>query len=411
MSKTSNRNNFKTLERVQISSDVSLPASQVSNIPEGVENVVSFYPSNTTPAWGGSFIIDIKDTNMLIHNLALMFNVSSITGTTGATNLRFNPAYFWINHIDLKLSGKVVDTYYPGEQFIAQQLLYDDEDRIYANNSAGHYASVAQRAAMAATTSNYIVKLFSIFDQCNLSIVNQNQTIQLVVYMEPLANCVVNNGTGTPAATINSCQALLKITKLPTVVSNQISSSLKLGSKTIFHKLLYMAYTANSGVSSFNCILNTFVGKITCLFFTVRPVASLTGDNAFAFSTINQFNILDSTNNSLVGGTPISSAVALQYLNLYYFNSSYTIETATGSIDNVGTVVDNKANIYCWSFSNNTIDALLNGQLNSSKRFTGTEQLQITFNSALASTHQIDCYAFTESICSQSPDGYDAKQL
>ena len=164
MTSISNKNNFKTLERVQISNDVSLPASQVSNIPEGVDNIVSFYPSNTTPAWGGTFIIDIKDTNMLIHNLSLMFNVSSISGTTGATNLRYNPAYFWINHIDLKLSGKVIDTYYPVEQFIAQQLLYDDEDRIYSNNAAGHYASVAQRTTLASGTSNYIVKLFSIFE-------------------------------------------------------------------------------------------------------------------------------------------------------------------------------------------------------------------------------------------------------
>ena len=411
MTSISNKNSFKTLERVQISNDVSLPASQVSNIPEGVDNIVSFYPSNTTPAWGGTFIIDIKDTNMIIHNLALMFNVSSISGTTGATNLRFNPAYFWIDHIDLKLSGKIADTYYPGEQFIAQQLLYEDEDRVYSNNAAGHYASISQRAALAATTSNYIVKLFTIFDQCNLSIVNQNQTIQLVVYMQPLANCVINNGTGTPAATINSCQALVKNTKLPTTVTTKISQSLKLGSKTIFHKLLYMGYTANSGVSGFNCILSTFVGKITTLFFTVRPVASLTGDNAFSYVSINQFNILDSTNNSLVGGTPINSVVALQYLNLYYFNSSYTIETASGSIDNVGTIVNNNANVYAWSFSSNTVDALLNGQLNASKAFTGTEQLQITFNAALGSTHQIDVYAFTESLCSQTPEGYDVRQL
>jgi len=411
MSKTSNRNNFKTLERTQIASGVSIPTSQISNIPEGVENVISFYPSATAPSWGGNFVIDIKDTNMLIHNLSLMFNVSSISGTTGATNLRYNPAYFWINHIDLKLSGKVIDTYYPVEQFIAQQLLYDDEDRIYSNNAAGHYASVAQRTTLASGTSNYIVKLFSIFDQCNLSIVNQNQTIQLVVYMEPLANCVVNNGTGTPASTINSCQAIIKNTKLPVNVSEKISRSLNLGARTIFHKLLYMQYTAQAGVSSFNAILNTFVGKLTTLIFVVRPSASVTGDNAFGFVPVSSFNILDSTNNSLVGGNVIQSSVALQYLNLYYFNSSYTIETATGSIDNVGTVIDNKANVYAWSFSNNTVDALLNGQLNSSKQFVGTEQLQIQFTSALAASHNIDIFAFAESMCSQLPSGYDVNQL
>ena len=98
-------------------------------------------------------------------------------------------------------------------------------------------------------------------------------------------------------------------------------------------------------------------------------------------------------------------------MNLYYFNSSYTIETATGSIDNVGTVIDNKANVYAWSFSNNTVDALLNGQLNSSKQFVGTEQLQIQFTSALAAAHNIDCFAFAESMCSQLPSGYDVNLL
>lgn len=411
MSKTSNRNSFKSLERVQVSNGLSLPANQISNIPEGVENVISLYPASSIPGWGGSFIIDIKDTNMIIHNIALMFNVSSITGTTGATNLRFVPAYFWIDHIDLKLSGKVADTYYPGQQFITQQLLFDDEDRIYSNNAAGHYASVSQRALLASATNNYMLKLFGIFDQCNLSIVNQNQNIQLVVYMNPLANCVVNSGTGVPVATINSCNAVVKNTKLPTNVTDSIAQSLKLGSKTIFHKCLYMPYTAQAGVSSFNIVLNTFVGKITTLFFTVRPITGLTGDNAFNYTAINQFNILDSTNNSLVGGNPIPSSVALFYLNLYYFNSSYSIEVANGSIDNVGSIVNNGANVYAYSFSSNTVDALLNGQLNSSKRFTGTEQLQITFNSPLASIHQIDCYAFTESICSQNPSGYEVNQL
>lgn len=411
MSLVNNRNAFKTLERVQISRDVSLPASQVTNIPEGVENVVSLYPSATQPAWGSSFAIDIKDTNMLIHNIALMFNVSAISGTSGATNLRFSPAYFWIDHIDVKLSGKVIDTYYPGSQFISTQLLNDDEDRIYSNNAAGHYASVAQRATMAASTSNYIVKLFSIFDQCNLSIVNSNQTIQLLVFLNPLANVVINNGTGTPVATINSCQALIKNTKLPTNITQQISNSLSLGSKTVFHKTLYMSYTVQSGVSSFNAILNTFTGKIALLYFVLRPTSGLTGDAVFAYQPISSFNILDSTNNSLVGGNPISSAVALHYLNLYYFNSSYCIEQAQASIDNVGTVVDNKANVYAWSFSNNTVDALLQGQLSGSKQFVGTEQLQVTFTSALASTHQLDVYAFAESLCSQAPSGYEVSQI
>ncbi len=411
MTSTSNRNNFKTLQRVQIEKGITLPSNQITNVPSDISNIFSLYPSSTTPSWGGQFTIDIKDVNMLIHNVSLLFNVSSISGTSGATNLRYNPAYFWINHIDLKLSGKVVDTYYPGQQFITQQLIYDDEDRIYSNNGSGHYASIAQRATLASSTSNYIVKLFSLFDQCNPSIIGQNQTIQLQVYMDTLANCVINNGTGTPVSTINSCQALVKNTKLPVDLVGAIAQQTKLGSKSIFHKLLYMSYTAQSGVSSFNCILNTFTGKITTLFFTVRPSASITGDNQFVYTPITSFHLLDATNNSLMGGQPIVSSVALNYLNMYYFNSSYCVETAIGSIDNVGTVVDNKAYVYAYSFSNNNVDALLNGQLNSSQQFVGTEQLQINFTSALGSIHQIDVYAYSEAMLSQELSGYSSKQL
>lgn len=411
MAQINNVNSFQTLDRTNISKGLSLPSSQLSSIPTDVDNVFSLYPSATTPQWGAPFIIDVKDINMIVHNMALLFNISAISGTTGATNLRFNPAYFWINHIDLKISGKIIDTYYPGQQFLLQQILYDDEDRIYSNNGAGHYASLAQRTTLAASTSNYIVKLFTCFDQCNLPIVLQNQPIQLVVYMDQLTNVVINNGTGTPSCTINSCQLVVKNSKINSNVANQILATLPSAPKSIYHKLLYMAYPVQSGVSSFNCILNTMVGNIAMIFFTLRPTTGLTGDGQFTYSPVSTFHILDATNNSLCGGQPIPSAVALNYLNLYYFGSSYCIENATASIDNTGTVVNNNAYVYAYSFSNDTLGALLNGQLNSSKTFRGTEQLIINFNSALSGTYQIDVYCMAESVITADVNGYEGHLL
>jgi hypothetical protein len=97
-----------------------------------------------------------------------------------------------------------------------------------------------------------------------------------------------------------------------------------------------------------------------------------------------------------VGGQSIPSALALQYLNNFYSKSSYTSETDIGC-NLKGDAVDNKANVYCWSFSSNPVLALEKGLLLGHKRFSGSEQLQITFTGALAATNQVDVLAYTQS--------------
>jgi hypothetical protein len=92
-----------------------------------------------------------------------------------------------------------------------------------------------------------------------------------------------------------------------------------------------------------------------------------------------------------VGGQQIPDSLALQYLNLYWSQSSYPNETALG-------LTDNKANVYCWSFSSDPVEAIASGRLLSSHQFSGQEQLLINFTASTSYAYQVDVFAFTESM-------------
>jgi hypothetical protein len=92
--------------------------------------------------------------------------------------------------------------------------------------------------------------------------------------------------------------------------------------------------------------------------------------------------------------------MALQYLNSAWCKSSYCTENSIGS-NQTGVVQDNKANVYMWSFSSDIQTALARGLCLNSYTFTGNEQLQINFVSALAASVQVDVYAYTESYLEQ----------
>ena len=137
------------------------------------------------------------------------------------------------------------------------------------------------------------------------------------------------------------------------------------------------------------------------MFFVVRPTASLTGDACYQFTKIKDFAILDSSSSNAVGGQAIPSALALQYLNNLYSKSSYTSEIDIGSVIGSGTVTDNKANVYCWSFSSNPVLALEKGLLLGHRRFQGNEQLQLNFTAALGAAVQVDIFAYCQSAIEQ----------
>ena len=375
--------------------------------PSNLKSEIVIIPSTSTPNWGSYFIFDIKERNVLISDLIINFNIAQVTGTTSPpTNYpQFVPATFFLSKVEIVINNVTIDTLYPLQLFITNQFNNYDEDRILINNMQGNYASVSQRYALSnATSSNYYIKLRSFFNETHLPILSDSHQVQIRCYTDSYQN-VVEKSTGTGNATggaINFANVICKITKLPAEIAQaRLNSMIKSPEHSIFHNVRYSPFNVNTGVSNSTIVLTPFVGNIVSLFFVVRPTASLTGDNCFKFTKIKDFALLDSTSANCVGGQVLVSQLALQYLNNFYSKSSYTSETDIGS-NLAGALVDNKANVYCWSFSSNPVMALEKGLLLGHRKFLGNEQLQLNFTGALAAAVQVDVFAYCQSAIEQA---------
>jgi hypothetical protein len=335
--------------------------------------------------------------------MAINFNMTAISGLTGGTSPRLAEAWSWMTRAEIVINGVIVDTIYPAQQFILNQILYDNPDRIFNNNGAGNYASITQRALMAATAGqNYVVNLHTLFDEAHLSLLTDSHSVQLRVYLDTATNIIVTGGaTGTGAVSINFANLICKVTNMPPdVVQNKLALMQQQPEHFLYHDLRYGLYTVNSGVSSSQIVLSSITGKVALLFFTVRTVGSTVGDGAYTYNKITNFSILDSTSTNVSSGQPITDALSLNYLSQFWTNSSYLSETATGSNTN-GTIVNNGSNAYLWSFSSDPMTALTKGKLLSSRQFYGNEQLLITFTGTLGTAAIIEVYAMCESIIEQ----------
>ena len=389
---------------------LNLSQKQAFNVPNNLRSEYVIIPGTSAPQFGSYFIFDVKEKNVVISDLIINFNVSAISGLSGtATNFpNFSPATFWIQKCELVINNVTVDTLYPLQEFISQQFLFEDEDRILNNNLQGNYsggASSAQRNTLAITAGqNYYVKLRSFYNECHIPILSDAHNLQIRIYMDSVAN-IVNQSTLTntpgPTATLNFANVIVKLMKLPQeIASNRLSLMAKQAEHNIFHNVRYSPFNVNSGVSSTSIVLTPFIGNIVGLFFVVRTASLITKADAFNFTPILNFAILDSTSSNCVGGQPIPSQLALQYLNSFNSRSSYTSETALGS-NLAGAVVNNGANVYCWSFSSNLPEALTHGLLLGHRKFLGNEQLQITFTGVTAANVQIDVFAYCQSVIEQ----------
>ena len=382
--------------RVTTRRGIQIPEHQHSSdyVPHKSEVVI--VPSTNSPNFGSMFTIDIRDLNVLLHELCLQFNMSAISTMTSAM---FVPAQFFIDHIDVVMNGNIIDTYYPLDQFLQSQLFQRDEDRSLQNIAAGSYASTAQRTALATTNSSYYLPLFDFFRQGKTVALLENcHNVQLKIFMQPLAN--ITSGSGTAVATINSCNLLMRVTRLREEEANQLKRE-QGKNKALHYKmndLRTQQYTAQTGVSSVNIVLSAITGPVSHLIFVVRPSASLTGNNAYAFTPITSYEILNSSGQNFVGGQAINNSEALLVLGNNNSKSSYLTEQALG-------VTDNKANVYVYSFSSDCIESAVSAVSLGTHNFTGAEQLKITFTSALAANVQVDILAYTEALLSLGQNG------
>ena len=281
-----------------------------------------------------------------------------------------------------------------------------DEDRLIINSGVGSYASAVQRKALSSSASSfYYVNLQTFFDQIHFPLLNDTHNVQLRIYCDNLANITClgqgfagNTWGSVPAGcALGSLNAICKITRMDqATANNKIMQLNKTPSHFFFHDLRIGTFNVSSGNTKSQIVLTSITGKVALMFFVVRnndstSGYSYTGENLFQFVKIKDFSILNSSSTNIVGGQQVVDSLALQYLNLYWSASSYSNETSLG-------ITDNKANVYCWSFSADPIDAITSGRLLSSHQFTGQEQLLINFTASTTYNYQVDVFAFTESM-------------
>jgi hypothetical protein len=148
-----------------------------------------------------------------------------------------------------------------------------------------------------------------------------------------------------------------------------------------------------SGVSATTLVLTPIVGKVSVIYFIVRPVSGLTGNNAFNYTAISSFAILGAGGDNIVGGVVIPSNLNLLQMGKWWSASSYLSESFSG-ISN--------ANLYSYSFSADPVKAFESGTNYTTRPFIGSEQLQLNFTGSLAANVQVDVYCFLESAIEQT---------
>lgn len=377
--------------KIQLKAGVRVPAHQHVTDYAPAKSEIVIVPSTNQPTFGSMFTIDIRELNILVHEIVLQFNLSAITVMTSGS---FVPAQFLIDHIDFVMNGNILDTYFPLDQFLQAQLFQRDEDRALMNVASGHYASTAQRQALATSANSYYLPLFDFFREAKTVALLENcHNVQLRVFMNPLVNCV--SGTGTATANINSCNLLMRVTRLRESEANQIRKE-----KVNHYKmndLRTQSNTIQSGVSSANIVLSAITGPVSHLVFVVRPSASLTGNSAFAFTAINSYEILNSSGQNFVGGQAISNSQALLVVGNNNTKSSYLSETALG-------ITNNNANVYIYSFSADCVASASDAVSLGTHQFTGAEQLRVNFAGALGANVQVDILAYSEALLSLGPN-------
>lgn len=389
------------MSRVITSNKFNVPAHQMSSewYPVKTESII--IPSSSNPVLGSFFTIDYRELSTMVHDLTLQYNFTSLTGTT-VTN--FVPAYFFAQRIEYVQNGKVISTNYATEQFVLNQLFNPDETRKLLNMSSGDYSSTAQRVALAATSNSYYLNVFNYIKMSGgIPVIDVNHTIQLRIYLDNLTN--ITSPAGAPVATLTSVNLIAKITRLRTQeVELKKRELMDRPQHFKFNEPRSMFPTIPVGVTSTNIVLQGISGRISMLFFVMRAVGATTNGNYFAFNPLVSYNILDSSSTNISGGQAISNSEALGVLSRDWISSSYLSEQALSQ-------VNNNANVYFYSFCTDPKSTICNGISTGHWNFTGNEQLQLNFASALGSAYNLEIYAYNNAVVEISKNGVDKKDF
>ena len=376
--------------------------SMTSQAPPQASHTWLSIPCTNQANWGSLVLLDCKETNILIHEAIVVYNLSSITGYTGTSTYapRLTPAFNFAQKTELVFGNNSIDTIMGVQNQINNNIWQNDENRLFINNAAGNYASQLQRYNMGQTTSTYYSPLYGIINQLAFMPLSSTHNFTIKLYLDTLVNLIEKGTlTGTGNVTINGISLLLRISKIPQQMAQMKLEKLRISNNVAtYNSTVTQQFTVNSGLLQSTTILASLSNSdIQWLYFVVRPInVAITGDLIQTFqNVVSNFYIIGSDGQNITSGSPVSSSFALNTIARESTLGTYCQETAFGS-------VDNKCNVYMWFFNIDAVATSKDGVERGKKRFTGSESIVINYTTALAYNYQIDVFASATAIFSQS---------
>ena len=389
-----------------ISNGLNIPSYQAGNDLPNVKYEHITVPSISQVAWGAYSVFDFKEKSCLLHELLLKFDIGPVYKTgadVSGNNLpRLTPAFFFFQRIEIVMNNNIIDTIYPTEQFIKNQLFVSDEKRKALNYHVGDYNNAKLRSSLTVTGNVYYVPLSTFFNISHMPLLYPKDDIQIRLYMQPFNNVITTDRTSIDSPSIK-CDLIAKLTRLGPELNNYYLSQVnKSPCHYKFHELRFGTFTIIPKVySPTNLVLNSITGNVDWLFVVIRPTSNLTKDDSFDYSTkIKNLSILDASSTNITGGQALSSDQLIHVMAKNWTISSY-LQDINVITDENGLKPNN--NILMYSFSSDPIDSVIHGTThNGTHRFLGNEQLQIQWDDTMYNnsneTYQIDIYAYVQSV-------------
>ena len=104
-------------QQVKFSNGLVISQKQSKAVNSALTNEIIIIPSTSQPAFGSMFLFDLREMNVMVHNLTLQINLGRLTCTgTGTGYPYFSPTYYIVNRILILQSQNIIDTLYGNQQ-------------------------------------------------------------------------------------------------------------------------------------------------------------------------------------------------------------------------------------------------------------------------------------------------------
>ena len=372
--------------------------AQSVSLDSSLKNEILQIASTSIPSWGSAFTFQMKEKNINLHDYAIQFVTSAITGT-GTVTGAYLPGFYFIDKMESNCNGINLITETGKELMIRSNCQQDNEDRSGTNATAGCYDSLVQRTLLSSqtTTNTHIISLTNLLSQLRLNLLNNAHNLDIKVTMANFSDIfVVTSGT-LVSSTILSATMICTVTRLnQSTVMNRLNSMASNPYVINGHDVVVTTAVVNSGVSSVTIPLTSFNGDISHFYFNVRSNSTAyTGLTLMTFVPITNFSLNDSS------GTSISGLITHQmstHLNRMYVQSSIYAENYLSSNNQ-------NMNLYFYSHSIDPVTSLKNGVSLGTRRYNSNDTLTINFMTTLSAAVIIDVFGYREIMVEQSVNG------